>query len=215
MINDFRKHFIKNPPPFRLTPEYAEKIEVESLGGTHSKVKDGPDGHWPNGMVLFEQYHDTIEIKTQIFQTDSDAEKIDKLYGKATYSNPSKLIHKEKLDKDEFTVVLGCDIEGEVYYRYSYNFSAIEADYLNRVDYLWNTERKHGSNFILTPVEYFKDKARGVEKFQSFQMHWIHPDIKNMAFTENGIQRIQDKWFYFLCNYPKEEIVPLVKGNDI
>ena len=147
MINDFRKHFIKNPPPFRLTPEYAEKLEVESLGGKHSKVKDGPDGWFPNG--------NTIEIKTQIFQTDSDAENVLKLYGKATYSNPSKLIHKEKLDKDEFTVVSGCDIEGVVYYRYSYRFSAIEADYLNRVNYLWNSGMKHGSNFILAPAEYF------------------------------------------------------------
>lgn len=204
MIDNFEKHFRKNPPPFRLTPEYVEKLEVESLGGTH-RVGNGPDGDWPNG--------DTVEIKTQIFQNDSQAKAgPTKLWGKASYSNPSEMIYNEKLRKDEFTVVVGADkYNGVVYYRYSYKFSAIASAYLARVEYLESMGKAKADNFNVRPIWYFKNKARGVEKFQSFQMHWIHPDIKNMAFTENGIQRIQDKWFYFLCNYPKEEIVPLIK----
>ena len=194
MIKNYRKHFIKNPPKFKLTPDYVEQVEVESLGGIHSRIGSGPDGWWSDG--------DIIEIKTQIFNPYSQGKNGPvQLMGKATYSNPSILVHGEKLKKDEYTLVVGADIDGEAYFRYSYRFSAIEVDYLNRVNYLLSIGRTHGNNYVLIPCEYFKDKERGNEKFQSFQMHFIHEDIKNMAFTENGIQRIQAKWFNFLWNF--------------
>lgn len=175
---------------FPITTDLIEEYEFTMMHGKWNPNVSGPDGQAPRPFT------ETVEIKCQLFQINSTTKKGPfKLKGRGKFGTPSKLLYNKKLIKDELIVQVGYDTDGEVYYRMSYRFSAIEQHYYN---YIGST------NCDVYPYHF--------TCHESFKMHYIHRDIKNLQFSRRRHKMIADEFYQFLCNFPKKQIVPISKA---
>lgn len=189
MSNNYRQYFEQNPPKFCCTSEYIEQVEIEdTLGGVHNKAVNGVDGWLPNG--------DPVEIKSQVFNADSETKKGPyQLRGRSKFGGMSLEVHNEKYSRNELTVVVGADTDGVVYYRYSFRFPAISQYYLHCLEM---SQGKSYSNCDVLP--------KHVMQHESFKMHYIHPNIKNLLFTPKGHKRFTRNWYKTLCEFPEKNL---------
>ena len=96
MSNNYRQYFEQNPPKFCCTSEYIEQVEIEdTLRGVHNKAVNGVDGWLPNG--------DPVEIKSQVFNADSQTKKGPyQLRGRSKFGGMSLEVHNEKYSRNKY-----------------------------------------------------------------------------------------------------------------
>ena len=205
MIRNYHEEFVKNPPQFRCTEAFIEEREIKALGGLWNDSfvdgKNGADG-WLQPLTIKNSdqmiYESPIEIKCQIYQTNSNSKNgPQKLLGRGKFGAGSKAIAEKKSSTGEIVYVVGADTEGVIYYKYSYLFCDIVDRYLETVE---KYKDKPHSNIdpSLLPWE--------IHKKDSFQMHFIHPDIEKLMF--NGPhKRFTNNLHKFLCEFDRKKLI--------
>ena len=205
MITNYKEEFEKNPPQFRCTEAFIEEREILALGGLWNDSlfdgKNGADG-WLSPLHVEKVNKtvcvDPIEIKCQLYQTHSNTKNGPlKLMGRGKFGAGSEAIAEKKTNTGEIVYVVGADTEGIIYYKYSYLFCDIVDRYLKTVE---QAKNKTWSNIdvCLLPWE--------IHKKDSFQMHFIHPNIEKCMF--NGPhKRFNNNFFKFLCEFDREKLL--------
>ncbi len=213
MITNYHEEFVNNPPQFRCTEAFIEEREIKALGGLWNDSlidgKNGADG-WlspihvekVNKTIL----EDPIEIKCQIYQTNSNSKNgPQQLIGRSKFGAGSEAIAEKKRSTGEIVYVVGADTEGRIYYKYSYLFFDIVERYLETVE---NYKTKPYSNIDVGFI------AWDIPNKESFQMHYIHPHIETCMF--NGPhKRFSNNFFKFLCDFDRKKLIDPVEQFDL
>lgn len=122
-----------------ITPDFAEKLEIELAGGTHLSNINGPDGYHTGRAEI-------LEVKAQIWKG------VYTLRGRGKYGMVSVPLYEKKMETNERVIVVGYDYwTGEVYYRFSFKFEAIADLYLRAVQL---SSDKNWGNFDFLPKHY-------------------------------------------------------------
>lgn len=130
-----------------VTPDIVEKHEVERLDGIHLTDINGPDGvHEDFGF---------LEVKSQRWRGNSP------LWGRAKFSGISEANHKRKSKENELIIAVGYhEGNGTLFYRFTFNFSAIADRYADSVE---KSKSKNWTNFDAIPHHYKDHESFNVE----------------------------------------------------
>jgi hypothetical protein len=157
-----------------ISPSMVEKFEAENAGATHITEVNGSDAELPCGR--------SVEIKTQCYIGNYQ------LRGRGKYGSATMDIYKRKLDKNEHTIVAGYEpSSGEIFYRFSFDFSAIAPRYFECVqDRIsrglgptnYDTYPTHYINhdsfkieYVAEPVLLHFNKTKFTNKFYNFLLY--------------------------------------------